>query len=103
MEKIFHPEKFNVKNLNPEAEGNVDEGAKFYHSHEQHGAGATPAAAAAAAAAGGAVLLSSDDDATGGADYHGSPFSFSTEAQVFRPPLLLKSLSTMDAPVMGEL
>ncbi len=86
MEKIFHPEKFDVKNLNPQAVGNVDEGAKYYQHH-----GPTEGT--------GHVTSGTDDDHESAAeDKVETP-----EAVAYRPPPLLRSLSLINQEaVMGE-
>ncbi len=51
LDKIFHPDKFDVSQLNPVPVGDVDEGAKYY-AQQRAGEDGAPTVSAAASAVG---------------------------------------------------
>lgn len=76
LEKIFHPEKFDFKNLNPEAEGNVDEG-KFFHA-------------------------GTDVSTEGLSAVMGAQMGFDMVAGQARASAIPRSMSVIEAPVAGK-
>ena len=91
LEKIFHPERFDVKNLSSEAEGNVDTGAKFYHSSTD-----TPEVVTA-------IGFGKEEPVTmASAMGEMASAERTEEPRAFRPPVFQRSASFVEEPTTGK-
>eukprot|EP00094_Tigriopus_californicus_P004373 TCALIF_04214-PA protein Name:"Similar to SLC4A2 Anion exchange protein 2 (Cavia porcellus)" AED:0.09 eAED:0.09 QI:384/0.70/0.66/0.88/0.88/0.83/18/317/1415 len=99
-DKIFHPDKFDIAQLNPDSQGNVDERARQYRT-------ATAPTDLQAMGAGALVTMAATLATEGGAELSHEPF-FQRSSSFVEPPVTdsglqrSKTATGMQARVMGQ-